>query len=321
MSVFNAAITRDAGTDALVPEPVVAQIIQGMPQFSSVLTLARRVPMSSRTTRQPVLSALPTAYFVTAETGTSALKQTTNQDWENVVLTAEEMAVIVPIPEAYFDDAMVPIWDEVRPRMAEALGTLIDAACLFGVSKPSTWSPAIYQTSVLKGNHSNSVTDLGVAVARAGEELAKDGFSVNGFAARPGLHWNLVGMRDTTGQPIYVPSVRGSVGPTGDLYGFPLQEVKSGGWNSTEANLIVGDWSMAVVGMRQDITFRVFTEGVISNAAGDVVLNLMQQDHIALRMVMRMGFATANPVTRLNTNAATRYPFYTIRPNTGYTYS
>jgi HK97 family phage major capsid protein len=318
---FNTAITRDAGTDALVPEPVVAQIIQELPNFSSVLALARRVPMSSKTTRQPVLSALPQAYFVTAETGTNALKQTSSQDWENVILTAEEIAVIVPIPEAYFDDSMIPVWDEVRPRMVEALGTLVDAACLFGVSRPSTWSPPIYQTSVLKGNHSNSFLDLGVAVARAGEELAKDGFAVNGFASRPGLHWNLVGLRSTDGHPIYVPSLRDGVGPTGDLYGFPLREVKSGGWNATEANLIVGDWSKAVVGMRQDVTFRVFTEGVISDASGNVVLNLMQQDHVALRMVMRLGFATANPITKLNTNAATRYPFYTIRPNSGYTYS
>lgn len=320
MSVFNASIARGSSPDPLVPEPVVNQIIQEMPNFSAVLNLAKRVPMSSKTTRMPVLSALPTAYFLTAETGTGALKQTTSMDWENVFLTAEEIAVIVPIPEAYFDDAMIPVWDEVRPRMVEALGALVDAACLFGVSRPTTWSPPIYQTTILAGNHSNTFSDLGVAVARAGEELAKDGFSMNGYASRPGLHWNLVGLRDSTGQPIYVPNLQEGPG-AGNLYGMPLREVQSGGWNSTEANLIAGDWTKAVVGVRQDITFRVFTEGVISDAAGNVILNLMQQDHIALRMVMRMAFATANPITRLNANNTTRYPFYTVRPNTGYTYS
>jgi HK97 family phage major capsid protein len=151
-----------------------------------------------------------------------------------------------------------------------------------------------------------------------GRILAEDGFQMNGFAVKPGFPWQLVGMRTAQGVPIYQPALQDSVGQT--LYGFPLREVTSGGWNSVETSMIAGDWSNAVIGMRQDITFRVFTEGVITDGSNAIVLNLMQQDHIALRVTMRLAFATSNPITALNTNAATRYPFAVLQP-AGYTYS
>jgi HK97 family phage major capsid protein len=320
MSYTNDIIRQGSTLDPLVPDPVVQSIIQGLPGQSAMLSLARTVPMSSKTTRQPVLSALPTAYFLTAETGAGARKQTTDQQWANVTLVAEEIACIVPIPESYFDDAMVPIWAEVRPRITEAIGKLIDAACLYGTSKPSTWSPAIYQTAVGHGNRFTQGTypDLGADVANMGRILAEDGFQMNGFAVKPGFPWQLVGMRTAQGVPIYQPALQDGVGST--LYGFPLREVTSGGWNSTETSMIAGDWSNAIIGMRQDVSFRVFTEGVITDGSNAIVLNLMQQDHIALRVTMRLAFATSNPVNALNANAGTRYPFAVLQP-AGYTYS
>jgi HK97 family phage major capsid protein len=317
---YTSDIVRQTSPDPFVPEPVVNSIIQELPGQSVMLQRARTVPMSAKTSRQPVINTLPSAYFLTAETGSGARKQTTDMTWANVILTAEELACIVPIPESYFDDSMVPIWDEVRPRIAEAMGKVIDAACIYGTNKPSTWSPAIYQTAVLKGNRFTQGTypDLAADIANMGRQLAEDGFAVNGFVCKPGFPWQLVGMRTAQGVPIYQPSLQDRVGAT--LYGFGLSEADSGGWNSVETQLIAGDWSKAIIGLRKDISFRVFTEGVITDGSGNIVLNLMQQDHIALRVVMRLAFATANPVTGLNTNAATRYPFSVLQ-TTGYTYS
>jgi HK97 family phage major capsid protein len=312
---YNSIISRDASNDPLVPTPVSAQIIQEMPQNSVMLQRALQRRLSSKTQRQPVLDVLPTAYFVSGDTG---LKQTTAQDWKNVELVVEELAVIVPIPEAYLDDAQVPIWDEVRPRIVEAFGIAIDAACLFGTSKPSTWGNPIYQSAVAAGNVITAGTDLAQNVAQLGELLAKDGFPVNAFASRPGLKWTLVGLRATDGHPIYQPDLQGR--PGGTLYGYPLNEVSNGAWNATEAELIAGDWSKAIIGLRQDISFKMFTEGVITDNSNAVVMNLMQQDAVALRAVMRLAYATANPVTALNANSATRYPFGVLRASS-YTYS
>lgn len=313
MPTYNSLISRDASNDPLVPTPVSADIIEELPAASALLQRARRVPMSSKTQRQPVLDVLPLAYFVGGDTG---LKQTSAQDWKNVDLVAEEIAAIVPIPEAYLDDAQMPIWSEVRPRLVEAIGAKLDAAGLFGLDKPSTWPAAVYQSAVAAGNAviSGAGVDFAVDVATAAGKVSEDGFAVNGFISRPGLTWKLNTMRTEQGVPIYQPNLQGGLG--GTLYGYPMSELTNGAWDMSEAELLMGDWSKAIVGVRQDISFKLFTEGVISDDDGKVILNLMQQDSVAMRVVMRVAFATANPATRLNTNAATRSPFAVVQSTT-----
>lgn len=310
MPTYNTSINRDVSDDPLVPTPVSAQIIQEMPKASAVLSRARRVPMSTKSQRQPVLSVLPEAYFVSGDTG---LKQTSTQDWENLELVAEEIAVIVPIPEAYLDDAQVPVWDEVRPRIVEAFGRKIDAATIHGTSKPSTWGDSLVVGSAAAGNIVLEGTgdDLAQEVASLAQDVSEDGFGVNGFVTSPGFRWRLVGLRSQDGIPIYAP-------PAGDqpgtLYGYPISESMNGAFDPTIASLVMGDWSKAIVGVRQDITFKVFTEGVISDGDGAVVLNLMQQDSVAIRAVMRLAWQVANPITAVNEDDDTRFPFGALVP-------
>ncbi|WP_289009629.1 phage major capsid protein [uncultured Thermomonospora sp.] len=313
MPTYSDMITRDVSDDPLIPEPVSAQIIQELPSQSFLLQRAAQVRMSTKTQRQPVLDVLPTAYWVSGDSG---MKQTSAVDWKNVMLVAEELAVIVPIPEAYLDDAQVPIWDEVRPRIVEALGYKIDAAGLFGVDKPSSWPADIYSSAVAAGNTVvvGTGTDFAQDVASLGELIATDGFQITGFAARPGLKWRLVGLRSQDGVPIYQPDLQSGGG--GMLYGYPVTEVSNGSWDSSEAELIAGDWTKCIIGLRQDITWKMFTEGVISDGEGKVVLNLMQQDSVALRVTMRIAYATSNPVTRLNMDGNTRFPFGVVQAST-----
>lgn len=309
---YNNIIERTGTTgDPLVPEPVAAEVIKQMPQSSAVLSLARRVPMSTKISRQPVMAALPEAYFVSGDKG---LKQTTAAEWENVTLVVEEMAVIVPIPDAYLDDSQIPIWDEVRPYIAEAFGRKLDRACLFGQDKPATWGQAVVVGAAAAGNIvlNGSGDDLAEEVAQIGQLVDEDGFEVNGFASSAGLRWRLRRLRDEDGAPIY--SHPSEAGPA-TLYGLPLGESKNGGFDTSIATVIGGDWSKAVVGVRQDMTFKVFTEGVISDGDGKVILNLMQQDSVALRAVMRVAWAVANPVTALNDDADSRFPFAAVVPS------
>ena len=95
-------INREAA-EALIREQIVSTIFQDAPKNSVFMSLAKKLPnMTSKQTRIPVLDILPTAYWVNGDTG---FKQTSEQAWDNVYLTAAELAVIVPIPEAVIDDA------------------------------------------------------------------------------------------------------------------------------------------------------------------------------------------------------------------------
>lgn len=310
MATYDDIVERDASLDPLVPTPVAAQVIQELPAASAVMAMARKVPMSTKSLRTPVLSVLPTAYFVNGDSG---LKQTTAQDWENVVLVAEEIAALVPVPLAYLDDAQVPIWDEVRPRIVEAIGAKIDAAALFGVELPSTWGDAIVTHATAAGNTVAEGTgdDIGVDIAALAELVALDGFNVNGFAVQPGFNWRLVQLRSGDGVPIYSP-LAGAQPAT--LFGEMLPQVRNGAWDPDEASLIAGDWSKAIVGTRQDITFEPFRAGVITDDDGTVVYNAMQQDGVVFRAVMRLGWQLANPATRQNPTEGTRSPFGVLTP-------
>jgi len=308
-------IERHPSNDPLVPTPVSAEVIKTLPHASAALTLCRKVPMSTQTNRQPVLSVLPEAYWVAGDTG---LKETSKQEWENLELVAEELAVIIPVPEAYFDDSQVPIWSEVRPMITQAFGAKLDQAVLFGTGKPASWtSTALIPGAVSVGNDVDQTADLGQDIASMGQLLSQQGFSLNSFASEPGFNWQLIAARSAQGNPIY-GNGNVALGQPDTIYGRSVFETMNGGWKVSDGYpLLGGDFSKAIVGLRSDISFKVFTEGVITDTDGAVVLNLMQQDSVALRVVMRCAYAVANPVTALESDKASRFPFAVLNAASG----
>lgn len=64
-----------------------------------------------------------------------------------------------------------------------------------------------------------------------------------------------------------------------------------------------------MIGVRQDLTFKVLDQAVISDDTGKVILNLAQQDSVALRVVARYGWAVGTPATLAEAGAGTHYPF------------
>lgn len=314
MPNFNNIVGRADVADAMIPDQIINEIIEEAPKSSVMLTNARRTPMSKGKAKQPVLAELPDAYWVDDDTG---MKQTSKATWKNQTITAEELAVIVPVPDALIDDSDVPLWAQIRPLLAEAIGHKIDGAALFGQDKPNSWPTDIFTAAKAAGNAIEAGTnaDLGADVAALGALVADQGFAINGFASKPGLNWQLIGLRTETGQPIYAPAMSQSQPAT--LYGYGLGEVYSGAWEPDKATMLGLDWDKQVVGIRQDITYDLFSEGVISDAEGKVVLNLMQQDTKALRVVMRVGWQTAIPVTRASKGKKKIYPGGVITPAAG----
>ena len=310
-----ASIDRSA-LSGLIPEPVTREIMQGAIAESAVLRMGRRLAnMSSKTQTINVLDALPSAYFVNGEATDSgageAFKQTTKMAWDKKKLYAEEIAVIVPIPEAALDDADYDIWGEVKPRLTEAFGKVIDAAILFGTNKPSTWRTGVVPSAIAAGNGvpvGTSVFDDIMGENGLISKVELDGFNPNGVMAAIQMRGKLRGLKDTTGQPIFKSDMQGATryGLDGmDMY-FPM----NGAFDPNQAQMIVGDWSQLVYAIRQDMTFKIFTEGVIQDPSTKAITyNLMQNDMVALRAVMRLGWEIANPVNAYNADKANPFPF------------
>ena len=309
MPGYNNIIGRPDVSDAIIPVQVVSEVIKAATAASVIMTKAKRTPLSTKVARQPVLASLPAAYWVDGDTG---IKQTDKATWQGLTITAEGLAVIVPIPDAVVDDANIPLWDEVKPLLAEAAGQLIDSAALFGKAKPASWPTAIVPGATAAGNVVQAGTgkDLAVDVASLAGMVASQGFAINGFASRPGLSWTLRGLRGANGQPVLADALNSSGEMS--LYGYGLSEVTNGSWDPAVAELIAADWTKVIYGIRQDITYDLFSEGVISDDNGNVVLNLMQQSAKALRMTMRVGFQVGVPATRIG--VGTTYPAGIITP-------
>ena len=318
-----ASIDRTA-LSGLIPEPVTREIMQGAIAESAVLRMGRRLAnMSSKTQTINVLDALPSAYFVNGEATTSgagdAFKNTTSMAWDKKKLYAEEIAVIVPIPEAALDDADYDIWGEVRPRLTEAFGKVIDGAILFGTNKPTTWREGIVPSATTAGNTVTVSADVYSDIMGESGLISKvelDGFHPNGVMAAIQMRGKLRGLKDTTGQPIFKSDMQGATryGLDGmDMY-FPM----NGAFDPTAAQMIVGDWSQLVYAIRQDMTFKIFTEGVIQDPSTKAITyNLMQNDMVALRAVMSLGWEIANPVNAYNAGVENPFPFAVYVPAGG----
>lgn len=299
------------GADALIPVQESNEIIQGIVTQSAVLARGRRLQnMTARQYKVPVLDMLPIAYFVNGDSGQ---KKTTKMEWANKTITAEEIAVIVPIPEAVLDDSDYDIWGEVRPRLQEAFAKVIDAAVLFGTNKPTSWRAGVVATATAANNVVTlpaSNPDLYQSIMGEAGLIAKveeDGYFVNGHMADISMRAKLRGLVDTTKQPIFKADMQ--TGTTYTLDGSPMSFPNNGAFDKTQALMISGDFSQLVYSIRQDITYKLFTEGIVQNTDGSIAYNLMQNDMVALRAVMRLGWEIPNPINALQPTAASRCPF------------
>lgn len=313
----DAQIIDRTGAASLIPEENAREIIQGVVTQSAVLQRGRKLPnMSSKTYKMPVLDMLPIAYFVNGDTGS---KKTTKQAWDKKFITAEEIAVIVPIPEAVLDDSDYDIWGEVKPRVIEAFGKVIDGAVLFDVEKPSTWRDGVVTTATKAGSIVTLSTgdDLYDKIMAEDGIIAKiedSGYFVNGHMADISMRAKLRGLRDTTGNPIFKSDMQNST--TYSLDGSPMIFPNNGAFDKAKALMISGDFSQLVYAIRQDITFKLFTEGVVQNTDGTIAYNLMQNDMVALRAVMRLGWEIPNPINSLKPDKTKRCPFAIMKAGT-----
>ena len=295
---------------ALIPEEVSKAMLGKIREQSGVLQTFTRVPVARAQVRFPVLSALPVAYWVTGDTG---LKQTTEANWANKYLNIEEEACIVPIPENVIDDVDFDVWAEIRPDIEEAIGRTLDAAVFFGTNAPGTFPTNVSAAAAAAGNTINE----GAAAAAGGIQddldqvigkLEDDGFDPSAIIAARSLRGRLRRARDTTGQRL--SGINATITEYEGLdIAYPMRGLfPSGGGANTNVRAIVIDGSEFVVGVRQDITYKVLTEAVIQDGSGAIVYNLAQQDMVALRVKFRAGWQVSNRINNDQPVEANRYP-------------
>jgi hypothetical protein len=279
---------------ALFTEGFTASVIKATEAASVALATIPTFPMSSKVHKQPVLSALPSARFLAS---VGEVKPLSSAAWDNVFVTAEEIAVIVPIDDTVIADAAINVVSEVQAAIAQAFAATIDAAVFFGTGAPDSWPDGGIAAVAEEVEYADG--DTWGAAFDAVEALGADVTDVWASRSARGL-WRTA--RSGTGNDSRVAEVS-----TTDVWGiaptYPL------GWDKAAALAIVGDDSAARIGIRQDLTFSISDQANLTGFG-----SLWEKDATAIRAVMRVGFALANPISVWS--GARAYPFAKVVPAT-----
>ncbi|MBO5536275.1 MAG: phage major capsid protein [Clostridia bacterium] len=306
-----------ANAEALIPEEVSRNIIQETVKGSIALSLGMRMPdMIRKQLKMPVMTGTVSADFVNGDTG---LKNTSQMTWDKVYITAEELAVIVPIPEAVLDDSDYDIFGEVRPRIVEAFSAAIDGAVFHGSGKPSTWPDGLVPSAIAAGKYVETTGNLYQDINGEQGVIAKveeSGISVNTYVGALQLRAKLRGAVDTAGQPIFrMAYTSGAAGAmVYELNGTPVAFPENGSLDGNRALLLAGNFNYMRYAIRQDVTYKILDQATITDNEGRVILNLAQQDCVALRAVMRLGWAMPRPVNMIS--GRDYFPFAVLTPGT-----
>lgn len=289
---------------ALINTQVAPGIIEGAIHESAVLKYFRRLPdMTSNQTKLAVLDKLPLAYWQTSNT---SFKKLTTMAWKDKYIVPEELAVIVTVSENELADTGIDLWSSISARIQEAFGKKIDEAIVSGIDKPLGFRMSLIDSAINSGSTVTDSGDLYVDLNSAMALVEESDYNPNAVMGGAGIKSAFRMLVDSTGQPI-----RGT-----EIDSIPKLYMTNGAWNKSRAKLIVGDFSQAVYSIRQDISFKILTEASIHDpTTGQLLYNLPQQDLIAIRATMRLGWEIPNPVNSAEVSNGVRFPFSVIVPS------
>jgi HK97 family phage major capsid protein len=301
----------------LIPEDVLDTFLGDLSAESVALTRFRNIPVAQSQTRFPILSALPVSYWVNGDTG---LKQTTELAWSNKFLNVEELAVIAPIPERVLDDLAdagvgggFDVWTEIQPSIVAVMARALDTAVFFGTNAPASFPQNIQAAAVAAGNtHTEGAAqaaggiqdDLDQTIAT----IEVDGFDMDGIVAARTLRGKLRRARNTLGDRL-----DGLNPDLTEYLGEPISYPMRGLWPTATGGVspeaFVGQWSdQFVIGIRRDIQMKLLDQAVITDNTNAVIFNLPQQDMVAMRFTLRVGWQVANTINWDQPTTASRYP-------------
>ena len=272
-----------------LPADVSQEILQKTQSASAIMQLARQIPLPGRGVQIPVITSDPSAAWVD-ETDAKAVS---NPGLSTKLMQAYKLAVIVPFSDEFRRDAAA-LYDALISRLPLALANKFDSTVIGAVNAPGAnfdrFNACTTQALVPAGGKS---TYDGLVAAYG--DIASHGGSLNGFALSPAGIGLLLGAADSTGRPIFVNGIEGSVNR---VLGSPVVEGR-GLYVAGEAGVgtapgtpaivgIAGDWNQAMYGTVEGVQIRFADQtGLTINSTQ---VNLWEHNMFAVRAEIEIGF-------------------------------
>lgn len=271
-----------------VPSEQAAEIIKKVARGSSVMRLSKLENMTSETKKFPVMTSGAGAYWV----GEGERIKTSGATWIFPEVKAKKLAVIIPVTKEKLEDTTIDVFTELQDSIAEAFYQAFDKAAIFGQNSP-------FATSILGGIDSvgaevvdNSSVNLDLSASDVMAKVEDAGYEVDGWAASIGLKNRLRKLRDSSGAPIYIDGTDQT-----ELYNQPIEFVRNGAWDKDKALAIAGEWKYSIVGVRDGISYEILKEATLQGTldADGKPLSLAEQDMVAIKATMRIGYLCVKP--------------------------
>lgn len=265
-----------------VPQEIAPGIMDEIARGSSILQLSEVKQMKSDTMKFQVWADKPGAYWV----GESERINTSKASWIFPEMHAKKIAVIIPVTKEKLNDTTIDVFEELKPQIAEAFYTAIDKACLFGTASPfekNVLGVATEASNVITRNTQSLDLDISDVMA----EIEDKNLDPNGFIGHYGIKKELRNLRDANGNQLAVLGMKEN-----SLYDLPLAFSRNGAFDKAQAELLCGDWSKSIVGIREGIEFEILTEATLQSVTmGDgKPLSLAENDMIAIKATMRLAY-------------------------------
>lgn len=284
---------QNASTNAdgkyLVPSPLAGELLKNIQEVSVILPRIRKWPMSSLTEDINMVDDEVAATWVASE---ATAKTGSKATFTRIQLIANELAVVVPFTERILDNANVDIMSVLREQVVNAF-----------VKKLEQSYSGYDSTTPFAQNLTDDIPNDNTVAFGAGDDLLADisatlskievgGYTDNiAFLTHPAVKHSLRVLRDDNGAPILQPA---TASEPATLFGYPIYFsryfTKTGSPEKYE--LMVGDWSYAIEGTRQEMRFAVSRDASI--VIGGTTYNLFQQNMVALKAWMYRAFVIRN---------------------------
>lgn len=300
----------------LIEEEYSHTLLESAATTSVALSAFRTVQMGTRVANLPVMATLPEADFVAESASDQAgVKPTSQVTWGNKVLTAEEIAVIIPVHENVIDDATVDVLDEMARQGGASIGRKLDGAVLFGVDKPVSWTSSDLVTAAVNAGQDFEVhdtadpeDDLVGSIFQAAGAVDTAGWDPSHVIAPRGLRFRLANLRAsaTDGTPIFMPSLSSTPGSVDTIAGMTAAWAPGLVWNRGTAEALVVDADRVIIGVRQDISVKLLDQATVGG------INLAERDMVALRFKARYAYVLGD--TRTAEGDAPKVPVAVVTP-------
>lgn len=249
------------GTDSeggyLVPEELRTEVFRVLPDMTVMRRLARVIPMTTDTLKLNSLGARPVAYW----TGEYQSKSTTSAEFNQVVLSPNDLVCLLPVSEQLLADANINLVQFIIELFAEAIGLAEDKAFFTGNGSGQPRGIAIETIAEIDAGGNPTFDDLidlidavpsrvtsSPKAAFVGHRNAKRAFRKMKDSDGDYIWRDGGAAKNNNGESVRLPNT---------LYGYPFYEQN----DLDQSELYFGDWSMYIIGDRQTMAVSTTTEG------------------------------------------------------------